>query len=117
MPLTQMAIATARALEGCEIWLAFGHGKNFRYIAANTIAAELGDDWCKGFLFMHAFSSCDTVSSFSGIGKKTAWDVWRSSPNQTALFSRLSQTPEEVTDSNMGDLWCYCTAVHCKLLQ
>ena len=66
-----LAIATARMLEGCEIWLAFGHGKNFRYIAAHTIAAVLGDDWCKGLLFMHAFSGCDTVSSFSGIGKKT----------------------------------------------
>jgi len=59
-----LAIATARTLEGCEIWLAFGHSKNFRYIAAHMIAAELGGDWCKGLLFMHAFSGCDMVSSF-----------------------------------------------------
>jgi len=39
-------------LEGCEVWLAFGHNKYFRYIAAHTIAAELGDDWYKGLLFM-----------------------------------------------------------------
>jgi len=61
---------TARTLEGFEIWLAFGHSKNFRYIAAHTIAAELRGDWCKGLLFMHAFSGCDMVSSFCGIGKK-----------------------------------------------
>ena len=112
-----LAIATARALEGCEIWLAFGHSKNFRYIAANTIAAELGDDWCKGLLFMHAFSSCDTISSFSSIGKKTAWDVWRSSPNQTALFSRLSQTPEEVTDSDMGEIERFVVLLYSCTLQ
>ena len=65
-----LTIATARTLEGCEIWLAFGHSENFRYIAAHTIGAELGGDWCKGLLFMHAFSGCDMVSSFCGIGKK-----------------------------------------------
>ena len=65
-----LAIGIARTLEGCEIWLAFGHSKNFRYIAAHTITAELGGDWYKGLLFMHAFSGCDTVSSFCGIGKK-----------------------------------------------
>ena len=24
----------------------------------------------------HAFTGCDTVSSFDGRGKKTAWDTW-----------------------------------------
>ena len=62
----------------CEIWLAFGHSKNFRYVAAHTIAVELEDNLSKGLLFMHAFSGCDTVSSFCGIGKKTVFDVWLS---------------------------------------
>ena len=36
-----LAIVTASVLEaGCEIWLAFSHNKNFRYIAALTIATE-----------------------------------------------------------------------------
>ena len=96
-----LAINTVGALKECELWLAFGHS---RYIPAHTIAAALGDDWCKGLLFMHAFSGCDTVSSFSGIGKKTAWDVWRSLPNLTALFGRLSQTPQEVTDNDMEEI-------------
>jgi len=39
-----LAIATACVLEGCEVWLAFGH-KHFSYIAAH-------DDWCKGLLFI-----------------------------------------------------------------
>jgi len=46
-----LAIATASVLERCEVWLAFGHNKHFRHFAAHTIAAELGDDWCKGLLF------------------------------------------------------------------
>ena len=55
-----LAIATIRVLDGCEIWLAFGHGRNFRYIAVHTIAAVLGHERSKGLLFMHAISGCDT---------------------------------------------------------
>ena len=72
-------LAIARVLEGCEIWIAFGHNKTYRYITAHTIAAELGNDWYKGLLFMHAFSGCDTISlNLCGIEKKTVWEVWRS---------------------------------------
>ena len=66
---------------------------------------------------MHAFFGCDTVSSFSGIGKKTAWDVWRSSPNQAALFSRLSQTPEEVTDGDMGKIERFVVLLYSRTSQ
>ena len=37
-----LAIATASILPGCELWLAFGHGSNFRYISAYGIANQLG---------------------------------------------------------------------------
>jgi len=85
-------------LKGSEIWLAFSHSKNFRYIAALTIAAELGDDWCKGLLFMHIFSGCNTVC---GIGKKT---VWRSLPSLTTLFGCLLHNPEAITDNYMEEI-------------
>ena len=39
-----LAIAKANVLKECEIWIAFRHSKNFRYISAHTIAVELGDD-------------------------------------------------------------------------
>ena len=43
-----LAIATANVLKECEVWLAFGHSNNLRYIAVHTIAVELGDDRYKG---------------------------------------------------------------------
>ena len=61
---------------------------------------------------MHAISACDTVSSFSGIGKKTAWE-----PNQAALFSRLSQTPEEVTDGDMGKIEIFVVLLYSRKSQ
>ena len=112
-----LAIATASVLEGCEIWLAFGHSKNFRYIAAHTIAAELEDNWCKGLLFMHAFSGCDTVSSFCGIGKKTVFDVWRSLPSLVTLFGCLSETPEAITDDCMGEIERFVVLLYSRTSQ
>jgi len=95
-----VAIATASALEGCEIWLAFGRNKHFRYIVAHMIAAEFTDDWYKGLLITHAFSQSHV---FCGIGKKTVWDTWRSLPSLTTVFGCLSHTPEAISDNHMKD--------------
>jgi len=37
----------------------------------------------------HTFTGCDAVSSFSGRGKKTAWEIWRVLPKITATFHLL----------------------------
>ena len=70
-----LAIFTAIKLPDCKLFLAFGHGKDFRYISCHEIASTLGAERCSSLLFLHAFSGCDTVSSFNGIGKITAWHV------------------------------------------
>ncbi|XP_014677523.1 PREDICTED: uncharacterized protein LOC106817375 [Priapulus caudatus] len=112
-----LAIVATIQMRGCELWLAFGSGNTFRYIAAHTIADALGVDCCKGLLFMHAVSGCDTVSSFSSIGKKTTWDVWRSLPNLTAVFIRLSDTPEEVTEADMEELERFVVLLYSRTSQ
>ena len=96
-----LAIVTVMRMEDCELWLAFGHGANFRYIASHVIASEIGNDYCRGLPFMHAFSGCDTVSSLSSVGKKTAWEVWNSLPEINEVFQRLSDTPDQVTEADM----------------
>ena len=92
-------------MENCELWLAFGHGAHFRYIGAHTITSDLGNDYCRGLPFMHTFSRYDTVSSLGSVGKKTAWEVWKSLPEITdVLFQRLSATPDEVTEADIKEL-------------
>ena len=94
-------IAAASVLKICEIWVAFGHGSKVRYIPCHEIAVSLGPDASRGLLFLHAFSGCDTVSSFRGIGKRTAWNVWCSMPHLKQIFAQLSQTPSNVTASDL----------------
>ena len=61
----------------CEVWLAFGTGKSFRYMAANQIAVSLGPHMSCALPIFHALTCCDTISRFAGHGKKTAWSTWK----------------------------------------
>ena len=99
-----LAITTANSIQDCELWIAFGHGKTFRYISAHAIAAQLGAESSQGLLFLHAISGCDTVSAFCGIGKKTAWEVWMTSDIFKSLFSRLSQSPSQISEDDVKSL-------------
>ncbi len=107
-----LAIAVSSILQDCELLVAFGHGSKLRYIPCHRIAAELGNDASWGLLFMHAVSGCDTVSAFHGIGKKTAWAVWRSMPNIMPIFVRLSHAPSQVSHDNMDQIERYVVLLY-----
>ena len=86
---------------GCEVWLAFRTGKSFRYMAAHQIAASLGPEMSCMLQVFHALTGCDTVSSFAGHGKKTAWSTWKSLPEQTDTLLMLADGPKEIPDDAM----------------
>ena len=79
----------------CELWIAFGCGKNFRYIPIHTIARQLGNARSGGFPFFHSLTGCDTVSSLYGKGKKTAWTIWQQKPDSNPGTKRPCQPHPE----------------------
>ena len=85
-----LAIAFARKLEADELWVAFGVGKNLRYLPIHKIASSLTTQQCEGLPFFHALTGCDTVSYFSGKDKKTAYHTWKCYPEATECFRTLS---------------------------
>ena len=89
-----LAIASVNRLKIAELWIAFGAGKSFRFIAAHEIAKILGPERCVALPMFHAFTGCDTVSCFGGRGKKTAWDTWTSYGDVTAAFCALGAMPD-----------------------
>jgi len=89
-----LAITSANRLNISELWVAFGAGKSFRFIAAHDIAKALGPDRCVALPMFHAFTGCDTVSSFGGRGKKTAWDTWATYGDVTPAFCALGTMPD-----------------------
>ena len=87
-----------------ELWVAFGTGTKLRYLSAHKYAMALGDEKARSLLFSHAFSGCDTVSFFSGRGKKTAWDVWMSFDESNTAFLALLNDPSKLTDECLAVL-------------
>ncbi len=58
-----LAVAHFQGLPNIEqLWIAFGTGKEFRYIPIHDIASALGPQMAKGLLFFHAFTGCDETS-------------------------------------------------------
>uniref|UniRef100_A0A1X7TMT0 Uncharacterized protein n=1 Tax=Amphimedon queenslandica TaxID=400682 RepID=A0A1X7TMT0_AMPQE len=70
----------------CNVWVAFGIGKNFQYIHINAVYEKLREEKARALPFFHSFAGCDTTSSFYGTGKKTAWEAWKCFPDATSSF-------------------------------
>ena len=88
-----LALAAAQRLSIDELWVAFGTGKSFRFLAAHEMAQASGPDKCRGLPAFHAFTGCDTVSSFGGRSKKTPWERWEVCDEVTANCCSLGATP------------------------
>lgn len=96
-----LAVSVAAKLP-VQIWLAFGTGKKFRYFPAHECAQLLGKSRSMALPFFHAFTGCDTVSSFSSVGKKTAWTTWEMYDEVTQAFNDLSCLQLPPSDENIA---------------
>ena len=97
-----VALYSTLQLDGLEeLWLDFGTSTNQQMIPVHDVVANLGQDICDGLLFFHAFTGCDTVSATRKKGKKTWYNTWRAFPEISAVFSRLSNSPTNVSTSDI----------------
>ncbi|KAJ8364285.1 hypothetical protein SKAU_G00131160 [Synaphobranchus kaupii] len=99
-----IAVSVLPALQelGLEkLWIAFGQGRNLRWIPIHELSLSVGPEKTRGILFFHAFTGCDVVSAFRGKGKKSAWQTWDVCTEASDVFMKLSKYPPTVED---GDL-------------
>ena len=99
-----LSIAAFHALSIDQQWIAFGVKKHYRYIAIHAIANKLGQENSRALPFFQWLTGCDTTSSFSSVGKKTAWDTWKAFPEVTDTFIDLGSMPLSLSDENMNHL-------------
>ena len=97
-----LAIAKFAQVNPNKLWLAFGSKTNFRYIPIHEIVLTLSPSICKTLPVFHAFTGCDTTSSFAGRGKKTAWNTWRVFPDVTQAFQCLLLMEDDINQSTMS---------------
>ena len=102
-----IAIACFSDLNIEKLWVAFGKGKDFRWIPIHEMCSSLGPR-AKALPFFHAFTGCDAVSAFHGKGKKSAWQAWDVFEESTEVFRRLSSTPASISEDDkisLSSLW------------
>lgn len=97
-----LAIATFNQIKPDELWIALGTGSNFRYIPIHELISSIDSRICVALPVFHALTGCDTVSSFGGRGKKTAWSTWKSFPAVTKAFEDLLLIEGEISKSTMS---------------
>lgn len=85
-----MALAFHIEIES-KLFQKCGAKERKRIIDITKIAASMGADVCHGLIGMHAYTGCDTVSTFAGKGKLGALKLPRSSKEVQETFAELEQ--------------------------
>jgi len=94
-----LAVSVAQNLQPeNELWIAFGTGKRFRYLAAHEVAAGLRPEKAQALPVFHSLTGSDNVSSFASHEKKTAWTVWNVLPELTKALLKLSSAPSDIPE-------------------
>ena len=106
-----LAISVVQQVDVEELWIWFGVGKHQRFIPAHEIARNLGPLKSKCLTFFHAYTGCDNVSFFRGIGKKTTFDIWNVYPEVTGVFMEILQT-QEITQHNLAFMERYAVMLY-----
>ena len=107
-----LAVASFDKFKPDELWVILGSGSHLPCIAIHGLMATMDPRYCSSLPIVHAFTGCDTVSSFSGRGKKTAWQ--HGGHFHRLLMHSLSSNaclPRSVTSQWHGlrGLWCSST--------
>jgi len=95
-----------------ELWIAFGTGKGFQYLAAHEVAAGLGPDKAQALPMFRSLTGCDTVSSFASHGKKTVWAVWNVLPELSRALLKLSSAPSDIPEEVLHTIERFVTLLY-----
>ena len=82
-----------------------------RYIDIGKIASAIGLQVCKALLGLHAFTGCDSVSSFAGIGKVKPLKILRKNDEFQEVFGRLGEE-WSLTEELFGKLEAFVCALY-----
>ena len=90
-----LATALWYHLHLAELWVAFGTGKNYRYLPIHSVAVSLGVYHCIVLPLFHAFNGCNAVCHhLQAIGRRVPGT--HGTPTQTFVYPSLA--PANITD-------------------
>ena len=111
-----LAISTLNDLALSELWISFGTKKSYQYIPIYQLSVLIGPDTSRALPPFHAFTGCDSTSQFFGIGKKTAWKVWKGFPELTKTLLAINNYPNSfpIESEHMAILERFVVLLYCE---
>ena len=99
-----IAVSLFNQLDINKLWILKNSGNKTTYIPVHDICASLAPSTVTGLLYFHAYTGCDTVSAFSQVGKRTAWNIADDSPSVWQACSTLSNFPQSIDRATFAAL-------------
>ena len=65
-----------------KIWCYFGTGEHQKIVHIHSMYERLGEEVCLALSLFHAFTGCDSTTSFYLIPKNKWFEMWMSCPMQ-----------------------------------
>lgn len=97
-----------------KLWIAFGTGKNYRFIPVHAIAEAIGREKAIALPGFHAFTGCDSIPSFTGKSKKSTWKTWMLFKEATTAFSFISQPQNSIPTEILDIIERYVVLLYCS---
>ena len=111
-----VVIATAlfQQLQIENLFVIYGHGAKTKILPIHDITYRLGPDRSRSLLFLHAFSGCDTTSSFAFHGKHGVWKTWKAVESILPTFVTLSTSGAPLLDCHFTDIQRFVVVLYEK---
>ena len=71
-----------------EVWMVSGASTQSKCYPVHTLSNQLSQSVRENPLSFHALIGCDTVSPFSGYGKKKCWKIFQKQPDSVSSIGR-----------------------------
>ena len=97
---------------GTRILLRRGKKNKMRLIDISRLGTMLGRDVCASLIGIHAWTGCDTISSFAGQGKVKPLNLIRKKQVFREVFMALGQE-WHVTDEMLGTIQSFTCSMYC----
>ena len=97
----------------CEIYFDTGSGNKRRLLNVSRMAINYGEQHCAALLGLHAFTGCDTTSSFKGIAKLKPLKLMLKRDKYESVFAKLGES-WEVPGDVMVELESFTCGMYCN---
>lgn len=106
-----IALHYALQLENATVLFDTGTGNKKRLIDISEIARGYTQDYCTALLTLHAFTGCDSTSSFKGLGKVKAIKLMQKMPKYVPVLARVGDE-WEVSEETICELESFTCAMY-----